>query len=74
MTATTTPVHAAAMQQSSPERGAEVLLDQVGAFVAELRELSADEWASPPTARPGTCGRSPRTSPARWTRAPTCGS
>ena len=45
MTATTTPVHAASMQQSSPERGAEVLLDQVGAFVAELRELSADEWA-----------------------------
>jgi len=47
MTATTTPVHAAAMQQSSPERGEEVLLDQVGAFVAELRELSADGWASP---------------------------
>ena len=45
MTATTTPVHAAAMQQSSPERGAEVLLDQIGAFVAALRELSADEWA-----------------------------
>ena len=45
MTATTTPVHAAAMQQSSPERGEEVLLDQVSAYVAELRELSADEWA-----------------------------
>jgi uncharacterized protein (TIGR03083 family) len=45
MTATTTPVPAAAMQQSSPERGAEVLLDQVSAYVAELRELSADEWA-----------------------------
>jgi uncharacterized protein (TIGR03083 family) len=45
MTSTTTPVRAAAMEQTSPERGAEVLLDQLSAYVAELRDLSAGEWA-----------------------------
>jgi uncharacterized protein (TIGR03083 family) len=44
MTSTTTPVRAAAMERTSPERGAEVLLDQLAAYVAQLRELSTEDW------------------------------
>lgn len=47
MTSTTTPVTAVAMEQSSPTEGEEVLLDQLAAYVAELRALSDEDWGKP---------------------------
>lgn len=45
MTTTATPRRAATLPQTSPARAEEVLLEQLSAYTAEVRGLSADGWS-----------------------------
>lgn len=53
MTMTATPLNAATLPQTSPARAEEVLLEQLAAYTADVRNLSPDEWGRPTTDCPG---------------------